>query len=102
MRCSSVIVGDLNVAGVIVAPNEADAILVVDANAVLAFTISAERLKPIPGRDLQVSDSRGSIEHLEFLQRRFPETSRDAPGAFLVPQPLGVSIAETLDHAVGY
>ena len=46
-----VVVDDLDVEGIGGAPDEADAPLIVDADAVLACAIALERLKPIAGRD---------------------------------------------------
>lgn len=54
MRHLSVVVHDLNVVGITVLPDEADAPLVIDANAVLAPAIALEGLKRVAGRGLQV------------------------------------------------
>jgi hypothetical protein len=45
-----VIVRDLYSLGAVGGPLEADPVLIVDANAVLAFAIAPERLQPIPRR----------------------------------------------------
>ena len=46
-----VVVHDLNVLGAGGSPTEADAVLVVDADAVLTVAVPLERLEPIPRRD---------------------------------------------------
>src|SRR5262249_5248950 len=50
----SMIVDDLDIVGVAVAPAEADAPLVIDPNAVLPFAISGQPLQPISRRRPQV------------------------------------------------
>jgi hypothetical protein len=49
-----VAVHDLNVVGIAVSPDEADAPLVIDANTVLASAIAPEGFKLVAGRGLQV------------------------------------------------
>jgi hypothetical protein len=46
-----VIINNLNVKRITIAPNETDAILIVDADAVLALPIAFQRLKAIPRKD---------------------------------------------------
>ena len=60
---------DLDVEGIGGAPDEADAPLIVDADAVLASTIALERLEPIAGRNAEVGEGVGRIEDDEFSKR---------------------------------
>ncbi len=48
------IINNLNFVGVVIAPYEADAPLIVYPNTILAFAIATQRLKPITGCDSQV------------------------------------------------
>ena len=48
------IINDLYFHGTRLSPNEADAVLVVYANAVLALTTGTKALQPIPGRYTQI------------------------------------------------
>ena len=64
-----VVVDDLDVEGIGGAPEEADAPLIVDADAVLASTIALERLEPIAGRNAEVGEGVGRIEDDEFSKR---------------------------------
>ena len=52
--CLLVIIGDFNVMCVAILPAEADAPLLVDADAVLPTTVSLERFQAIGGRYFQV------------------------------------------------
>lgn len=64
-----VVVDDLDVEGIGGAPDEADAPLIVDPDAVLASTIALERLEAIAGRNARVSEGVGRIEDDGFPKR---------------------------------
>lgn len=49
------IVDDLHVVGVPVVPDEADTVLIVDTNAVLATPVPGKRLKPVAGESCEVT-----------------------------------------------
>jgi len=51
---SLVVIHDLDLIGSGIRPHEADAVLVVNANAVLAFSISDQSFEPIAGRNSQL------------------------------------------------
>jgi hypothetical protein len=50
-----VVINYLNIKRIPIAPNETDAILVIDANTVLALPIPFQRLKVIPWKDCQIA-----------------------------------------------
>ena len=56
------VIYDLNLVGVVVAPDEANPPLVVDANAVLAMAIAPKRLQAIPGRLLEIVQPADAIQ----------------------------------------
>jgi hypothetical protein len=58
-----VIVHDLYVVRVAVSPNEADAVLVVDPNAVLSLAISPQLLESITGRDPEIANVGGGVQY---------------------------------------
>jgi len=60
------IVGNLDVPNVAIAPHEADAPLVIDTDAVLAPTIAVQSLQSIAWRDTKVVELRGGIDGQEF------------------------------------
>jgi len=59
-----VIVRDLHPASASLTPLETDSVLLVDANAMLAFPISFEPLQPVAGRQSQVAQRSGRIQYL--------------------------------------
>jgi hypothetical protein len=54
MKHLSVVIHDLDAVGIAALPAEADSPLIIDANAVLAFAVSFERLELVPRRGLQI------------------------------------------------
>jgi hypothetical protein len=64
-----VIVRYLNVQGILVFPSEADAKLVVDADAVLALTISTEFLEAIARGEIKIIDPHREADSLQSSQR---------------------------------
>jgi hypothetical protein len=68
-------VHDLYVEGVSVMPDEADAILIVDPNAVLSRPLPAKRFQMISRRDPQVIEGQERIQNRQFLECPAPEIS---------------------------
>jgi hypothetical protein len=62
------IVGDFYVLGVLAIPSKAYAVLVVDADAVLAGSISLQCFESIAWWESQFVESRGSLQLGEFAQ----------------------------------
>lgn len=60
------IVDDLHVVGITIVPDEADAVLIINSNAVLATSIACERLNPVTRKHRQVPKLAGGIELLEL------------------------------------
>ena len=58
------IVHDLHIVSVPVVPDEADAILIVDPNAVLPTPVARERLEPVAGECRKVTEVVGRMELL--------------------------------------
>ncbi len=50
IRVAIVVVCDFDFVGITILPAKADSVLVIDADAVLAFAVAAQRLEPIAGR----------------------------------------------------
>ena len=61
-----VIVHDLHIVSVPVVPYEADAILIVDPNAVLSTSIACERLEPVAGECRKVTEVVGRMYLLKL------------------------------------
>jgi len=64
-----VVINYLNIKSVTIAPNETDAILVVDADAVLAFPIAPQSFKVIPWKDCQITQLMGRVQLHELSLR---------------------------------
>ena len=75
---SSVVVGDFDFSGTTVCPAEADAPLVVDADAVLPLTVTAQRLEAVGRRQPQVGQRRGRDHALKSHTRPVLNLSRES------------------------
>jgi hypothetical protein len=95
-----VVVYNLNFVGVSISPLKADSILVIDANAVLAFSIASKALQPIARRYGHIAQGPGRIQQLQFLEGALLKVGRDAPGPFLLPKSLRLGVPKTLDHTL--
>src|SRR5208283_959736 len=74
----SMIIHELDVVGVPVAPDETDAPLLVDANGMLSAPLAAERLKPVARRRAQVVEPRNRIEQKQLSDGTLGDVSRYA------------------------
>jgi len=80
--------------GIALFPDEADAPLIVDADAVLAFSLASQPLQPVGWRDPKIGKAAGVVQHAQFSPGnglyvgwqagRYPAMP-DFPG-FLVPE----------------
>jgi hypothetical protein len=71
-----VIVNYLDIYGALVSPPEANAILVVDTDAVLSCSVPFEGLQAIPWRKPQVGEHRCRVQDVEFATRNRPDAVR--------------------------
>jgi len=92
-----VIVHDLNLMGVPIAPGEAEPPLIVDAHAVLPFSISEQCLQAIPWRRCQVAQFRRAIQ-LPKLSACDLLDRLKAPAALATVKPLCFHATERPDH----
>ena len=65
-----VIVHDFDVVGVTLLPDEAQAIAVVDADAVLSFTVTVQFLQAVARWDAQIIQADGGVQDEQFAQGR--------------------------------
>jgi hypothetical protein len=80
-------------------PTKTDSPLVIDSNRILAFAVAREFLKAITGRDSQIVDAYGSINHREFSLRRSISISRKTYGPLSIKNRLGDFPAKAFYHA---
>ena len=60
------VVDDLDVPSLIIAPDKTDALLVVDTNAELTLPVAAQRFQPIARRYSQIVEQRGRINRQQL------------------------------------
>jgi len=94
-----VVVHNFNVFRAICAPDETDPILPIDSDAVLAFPVAVQRLKPIAWRGTQIRKIDGSLKHgqLSFSHRRY---RCPAPASAGFKKSSGVGASEASYHIV--
>jgi len=61
-----VVIDDLHVAGISVVPDKANAVLVVDSDAMLAASIASEGLEPVTGEGCQITELAGGVQLLQL------------------------------------
>ncbi|MCP1771378.1 hypothetical protein J2T38_000170 [Neisseria perflava] len=81
-----------------VLPNKTDTPLVVNANAVLALPIAAERFKAVAGRDAQEIQTCNGVELLQFAQCN-PLNIGKALDPYALKQSLGIFAGKISNHA---
>jgi len=96
-----VVVDDLDVVGITVLPDEADAVLIIDPYAVLPGSVSDELFEPICRWNPKVSEGHSGIEHPEFPDRDLCH-GLEASGRFAPPERGGLSVPKADDHTPFY
>lgn len=91
------VIANFNGLGVLSVPHEANLELVIDADGMLAETVSLECLKPVAGRDGKVFDSNGFIELNELPQGHSGDLGELSGFLGLIEQ-LGVLVFERENH----
>ncbi len=92
-----VIVHDLNLVSIALAPNEAKTPLVVNPNAVLSLSAALQYFQAIAGRRRQIAQFRGAVQ-LPELAPRDALDSLQAAARLPAVKSLGFRAAERLDH----
>jgi len=96
-----VIVSQFNVVSAAVAPLEADSVLVINSNTVLSFTAAfgSELFQAVAWWHPQIVDVLRGVEELHLPASRLRQFLADPlRAAELLPDPLGVAVAERPDH----
>lgn len=96
------IVDNFNFMRMILMPEEADAPLVIDPNAVLPVAVALERLEMIAGRDKQVRQPGTGIEHSQLSASNAQYIRGEALGGLAQEHTGGAFAAKALDHTVMY
>ena len=93
------VVDDLDVVGVAFRPPEADAPLIVDANAVLSLSIATERFQAVAWRRAQEIKGVSGVDQ-EQLSLGLSPNCEPLAGTPAREERLGRTVAEALDHCV--
>jgi hypothetical protein len=96
---SVVVIGDFYVSGIAVLPLEANAILFVDPDGVLAFAILAEGVQLVFWWHFQVSQFLCGGQHSKFTSGDFHNVGWEAFWAYAVKYRLGGFVPEAADHS---
>ena len=95
-------IGDLYLIRAIARPSEADSVLAVDTNTVLAGSVSPKSLQTVPRRNRQVTQFNGGVNLVKLaeccLQRRLGTDAPGGGGVVAVENIFSASVNETPDH----
>ena len=94
------VVGDGNVVGCIGFSAEADAPLIVDADGMLAFSVSLEGFESVAGWEVDRIEVGHRVELGELSQRDALDARRKIAGFSLAEECFGVFAGERSDHNV--
>lgn len=85
----SVVVDNFDFIGYTLPPDEADTPLIVDANAVLAFTVTPECLQPIAWRHSQIVQPRRKMHLCQLAPGHTTHVGAEPPTVSVLPKLLG-------------
>ena len=88
------VVDDFHIVGVAVPPHEADAILIIDSDAVLALTLTVQSLQPGSGGDIQIIQRHGGMQQEKLLQCPHFQIGGNPPASPRLPKLLRIRIPE--------
>ena len=94
----SVVIDDFHVVGVAVSPTEADAPLIVNPDAVLAFALPLQGFEPIGRRNAQIIQHGGVAQHAQFASCHGLDIGRQAPGRRSAPDLFRFLVGKVPDH----
>jgi hypothetical protein len=92
------VVDDFHVVGVAIPPHEADAILIIYSDAVLALALAVQSLQPVSGRHTQIIQRHGGMQQEELLHCPHFQTGGNPSASSRFPKLLGIRIPEACYH----
>ena len=92
------VVDDLDLPGIAVAPYETDAPLLVDANAVLPPAVAPQGFQPVAGRRPQIFEPSGRLDRQEPGPRPPLDLHGQAANGMARENGCGALVGEALDH----
>ncbi len=91
------VIDDLDIPGRSIAPDKANAELIVDTHAPLPDTIAREFLQPVIRRYAQRLNARGGMQHLKLSNRHNSKVG-ETGHTHAIEQGFGIPALERLDH----
>jgi hypothetical protein len=95
-----VIIDDLDVKGVTVAPPETDAPLLIDSDAVLTLSITLQSFELIRAWNRKILQVSSSVQLLQLHQSPLLNVTRNPLGELATPNPLGLPATKGLNHVL--
>jgi hypothetical protein len=92
------VVDDFHVVGVAISPLEADAILIIDSDAVLTFALAVQSLQPVSGRYTQIIQRHGGMQQEELFQCPHFQIGGNPSTSPRLPKLLRIRIPEACNH----
>jgi hypothetical protein len=92
------VVYDFHIVGVAVPPHEANAILIIDSDAVLALALAVQSLQPVSGRHTQIIQRHGGMQQEELLHCPHFQIGGNPSASPRLPKLLRIRIPEACYH----
>ena len=92
------VVDDFHVVGVALPPHEADTIVIIDPDAVLALALAGQRLQPVSGRHAEFIQRHGGMQQEELLERPHSQIAGNPAASPRLPKRLRIRIPEARYH----
>ncbi len=92
------VVDDFHVVGIAIPPHEADAILIIDSDTVLALALAVQSLQPVSGRHTQIIQRHRGMQQEELLQCPHFQIGGNASASPRLPKLLRIRIPEASCH----
>ena len=93
------VVDDFHVVGFALPPHEADAILIIDPDAVPALALAVQRLQHVSGRHAQIIQRHRCMQQEELLECPHSQIGGNLSASSRLPKLLHIRIPEARDHA---
>lgn len=93
------VINDFHVIRMGAFPAEANAVLIIDADAVLSFAIARKLLQAVARRNAEIVERFSGIQEQQFPQRRALKRARQFAAPFAVEKTFGLGVPEAANHA---
>jgi hypothetical protein len=94
------VVDDFHIVGIAVPPYEADAILIIDSDAVLTFALAVQSLQPVSRGNIQIIQRHRGMQQEKLLQCTHFQIGGNPSASPRLPKLLRIRIPEACYHGV--